>query len=64
LYSGYELFFGVSILLYRCVKGLLDICDDVAHVLDTYRQADEIWCDTGFAQLLVRELAVSVAGGM
>ena len=49
----------VFMLLAQC---LLDVGDEVLYVLDTYRETDEIRGYACFAQLLVGELAVCVAG--
>ena len=46
------------------VKGLADVGKDVVAVLDTYGEADEVRGDAGFAELLVGELAMGVAGRM
>ena len=43
---------------------LLNISDEVLHILDTYRETDEVGSNTRLAQLLVRELAVGMAGRM
>ncbi len=45
-------------------EGLVDIGDDVGDVLDAYRESDEVGGYAGFAQLLVGELTVGVAGGV
>ena len=45
-------------------KRLLYIGDEVLHILDTHREADEVGSYAGLAQLLVGELAVSVTGGV
>ena len=45
----------------RC---LFNIGNDVAYILNAYRQTDQVRSDSRFAQLLVGELAVSMAGGM
>ena len=46
------------------VKGLADVGKDVVAVLDAYGEADEVRGDAGFAELLVGELAMGVAGRM
>ena len=46
------------------IEGLAEIGEDVFCVLDAYGEADEVGGYTGFAQLLVAELAMSVAGGV
>jgi hypothetical protein len=43
---------------------LFNIGNDVAYILNAYRQTDQVRSDSRFAQLLVGELAVSMAGGM
>jgi len=46
------------------VQRLADVVKDVFHVLDTYRQTDEVGRNACFAQLFVTQLAVGVACGM
>jgi hypothetical protein len=46
------------------VEGLADVGKDVVAVLDAYGEADEVRGDAGFAELLVGELAMGVAGRM
>jgi hypothetical protein len=43
---------------------LLNVGDEILYVLDTYREADEVGSYTWFAELLIRELAMSVACGV
>ena len=43
---------------------MLDIGDDIFHVLDTDREADQVWRDAGFDQLLIRKLAMRMARRM
>ena len=50
--------------LFRSVQCLLDVLNDIFHVLDTHRQANQVGSHSGFAQLIVRELAVRMAGRM
>ena len=44
--------------------GLLQVSNDVVHILNTNREADEIRRDPRLTQLLFRELPVGVAGGV
>ena len=45
-------------------KRLLEVGDYVGTVFDAYGEPDEVGGHSGFAQLLVGELAVGVGGGM
>ena len=46
------------------IHGLFEVSNDVLDILKSYAEADEVRRYAGFAQLLVGELAVGVAGGM
>ena len=44
------------------IQSLLDIIEDVFYIFDTYREANQIWRNTCFLQLLFAELAMGVTG--
>lgn len=46
------------------IQSLLDIIEDVFYIFDTYREANQIWRNTCFLQLLFAELAMGVTGWM
>lgn len=46
------------------IQSLLDIIEDVFYIFDTYREANQIWRNTCFLQLLFAELAMGVTGRM
>ena len=46
------------------IQRLFDVRDDVLGILDAYGEADEIGAHAGFDELLVRQLAMRVAGGV
>lgn len=46
------------------VHSLVEVGDDVVYIFDADRQTDEVWGYAGLAQLLVRKLAMGVAGRM
>ena len=50
--------------LFRGVKGLGEVGDDVVDVLEADRQADQVGTDAGRFQLLVVHLAVGGGGGV
>ena len=50
--------------IYVLSQCLLDVSDEVLYVFNTYRETDEVGSYACFAQLLVRELAMSVACGV
>jgi hypothetical protein len=45
-------------------EGLVDVGDDIVHVLDADRQPHELGCDARRLQLVVRELGVGRRGGV
>lgn len=45
-------------------QALLDIIQQIVHILDAYREADEGGVDACCAQLLITQLTMGVAGGM
>lgn len=46
------------------IQSLLDIIEDVFYIFDTYGEANQIWRNTCFLQLLFAELAMGVTGWM
>ena len=46
------------------VHSLLEVGNDVIDILETDREANQVWSDAGSAKLFVRELTVSMAGRM
>ena len=54
---------GESLPLYFFQR-LFDVGQDVFHIFDAHRKADEIGCDASLAKLLIRQLSVRMAGRM
>ena len=51
-------------IVLNLIQSLLDIIEDVFYIFDTYREANQIWRNTCFLQLLFAELAMGVTGWM
>ena len=64
LQGKYRIFFLLSYILLNLSQSLLDVVEDVFHVLDTHGETNQIGGDTSLEQLLVAELTVGVTGGM